>query len=87
MRGTKMNTTNDSSITSEQDSINQQEWNNPNNWSGHKWISLYFSKKDSRTFVPKQITWMGWTVNLGKAEGVYWLLGLFVALVLLGVFA
>lgn len=87
MRGTKMNTTNDSSITSEQDSINQQEWNNPNNWSGHKLISLYFSKKDSRTFVPKQITWMGWTVNLGKAEGVYWLLGLFVALVLLGVFA
>lgn len=71
----------------EQESINQTEWDNPDNWSGPRWISVYFSKKDSRTFVPKQIKQMGWTINLGKAEGVYWLLGLFVALFVLALFA
>lgn len=82
-----MNNVMNKNITSEQDAINQQEWHNPNNWAGPKWFGIYFSKQDSRTFVPKRITKMGWTINLGKATGVYWLLGLFLVLVLLPAFA
>ena len=32
-----------------QDETNQAEWANPDNWT-----TIYFSKKDSRTWVPKQ---------------------------------
>ena len=54
----------------DQKSINSAEWSNPDNWGGPRWISVYFSKKDSRTWVPKRIPWMGWTVNLAKTSGV-----------------
>ncbi|MGD9020863.1 MAG: DUF5808 domain-containing protein [Lysobacterales bacterium] len=54
----------------DQKSINRTEWSNPDNWGGPRWISVYFSKKDSRTWVPKQIPWMGWTLNLAKTSGV-----------------
>jgi uncharacterized membrane protein len=54
----------------DQKSINQAEWSNPDNWGGPRWISVYFSKKDSRTWVPKQIPWMGVTLNLAKTSGV-----------------
>jgi uncharacterized membrane protein len=54
----------------DQKSINRAEWSNPDNWGGPRWISVYFSKKDSRTWVPKQIPWMGWTLNLAKTAGV-----------------
>lgn len=56
--------------------INKAEWSNPENWS----MGLYFSKKDSRTWVPKSIRWMGWTLNLGKRAGVCWMLGILIAL-------
>ena len=59
-----------------QDEINKAEWENPNNWTlGSKWLRVYFSRKDSRTFVPKQIPWMGSTPNLGRSAGVAWLIG------------
>ncbi len=58
-----------------QDEINAREWGDLDNWSGPRWLSVYFSKKDSRTLVPKQVRWMGWTVNLGSRFGVYWLVG------------
>lgn len=80
-------TVNKSLTKIEQDNINQTEWNNPDNWAGPRWISIYFSKKDTRTFVPKQVTWMGWTLNLGNVVGLYCLLGLFAALLLLIMFA
>ena len=54
----------------DQKSINQAEWSNPDNWGGPRWISVYFSKKDSRTWVPKQIPWMGVTLNLARTSGV-----------------
>lgn len=54
----------------DQKTINQAEWSNPDNWGGPRWISVYFSKKDSRTWVPKQIPWMGVTLNLAKTSGV-----------------
>lgn len=59
----------------DQREINQSEWNNPENWSGPKWLRLYFSKRDSRTWVPKSIPAMGWTINLGQNAGAYWFLG------------
>ena len=42
-----------------QKEMNQTEWENPDNWTGPRWLSIYFSKKDSRCFVPKQIKALG----------------------------
>lgn len=44
---------------------NKDEWKNPANWSGPKWLALYFSKKDTRLWVPKKNPMMGWTLNFG----------------------
>jgi uncharacterized membrane protein len=60
----------------DQKETNESEWRNPDNWSG----PLYFSKKDSRTWVPKSIPWMGWTLNIGRTAGAYWLLGFLIGL-------
>ncbi|MEI6168897.1 MAG: DUF5808 domain-containing protein [bacterium] len=60
----------------EQKEINQAEWSDPANWS----CGFYFSKKDSRTWVPKSIPWMGWTLNIGKPAGACWLLGFIIGL-------
>ena len=60
--------------------INRVEWQNPDNWSGPKWFSVYFSKKDTRTWVPKQIPSLGWTINLGKTAGVFWLIAVLIGL-------
>ncbi|MBC3809669.1 hypothetical protein H8K52_20235 [Undibacterium seohonense] len=59
-----------------QTETNNAEWSNPENWSA----GLYFSKKDSRTWVPKSVPWMGWTLNLAKRAGAFWMLGLLVGL-------
>jgi uncharacterized membrane protein len=64
----------------DQKSVNQAEWSNPDNWGGPRWISVYFSKKDSRTWVPKQIPWMGVTLNLARTSGVVMLLLILVLL-------
>ena len=64
----------------DQKAINQAEWENPDNWGGPRWISVYFSKKDSRTWVPKQIPWMGMTLNLAKTSGVFLFLLIIIAL-------
>jgi len=65
----------------DQKATNRAEWSNPDNWGGPRLISIYFSKKDSRTWVPKQIPWMGWTLNLARKSGVILLL-----LILIGLF-
>lgn len=65
----------------DQKKINDAEWANPENWS----VGLYFSKKDSRTWVPKSIPSMGWTLNLGTRAGACWLLGFLIGLPLLTV--
>lgn len=64
----------------DQKAINQAEWENPDNWGGPRWMSVYFSKKDSRTWVPKQIPWMGMTLNLAKTSGVVQILLILVLL-------
>ena len=68
-----------STMTMDQKEINQAEWSNPANWS----CGFYFSKKDSRTWVPKSIPWMGWTLNIGRTAGACWLLGFIIGLPLL----
>ncbi|MDX1496607.1 MAG: DUF5808 domain-containing protein [Salinisphaeraceae bacterium] len=60
----------------QQASINQEEWNDPDNWGGPRGLEVYFSKRDSRIWVPKRIRWMGWTVNLAHTGGVLWLLAI-----------
>ena len=55
--------------------INESEWSNPQNWSGAKWAQLYFSRKDSRLWVPKRNRSMGWTINLGNPSGAVCLAG------------
>jgi len=57
----------------DQEQINKAEWENPDNWTGPKWLSVYFSKRDSRVWVPKQIPGLGWTINLGHPGSVAWL--------------
>lgn len=65
----------------DQNEINQAEWDNPTNWTdGPKWLCVYFSHKDSRTWVPKRIPWMGATVNLAKPGGVAWLIGFIIGI-------
>jgi uncharacterized membrane protein len=56
--------------------INQAEWENSDNWS----MGLYFSKKDTRVWVPKPIPWMGWTLNLGTRAGAMWMIGFLIGL-------
>ena len=58
-----------------QDEINLSEWNMNENWGGPRWGEVYFSKKDSRIFVPKRLKWMGWTVNLAHTAGVLLFIG------------
>lgn len=67
----------------DQREINEAEWKNPDNWSGPGLVTFYFSKRDSRTWVPKSIPWMGWTMNLGKPAGALWLTGFLIGTPLL----
>ena len=56
-----------------QKAINETEWKDASNWTGPQWLSVYFSKRDSRVWVPKQIPALGWTLNLGQRAGVFWM--------------
>lgn len=60
-----------------QDEINQAEWENPDNWTASTGLAVYFSKADTRAWVPKREPWQGSTLNLGTKGGVRWLYGLF----------
>lgn len=61
-----------------QDQIDQAEWENPANWSDTI-VGVYFSKRDSRVWVPKRSPSWGWTINLGHPSGAWWLVGLLAA--------
>lgn len=56
-------------------SIQDTEWQNPDNWGGPRCLELYFSKRDPRIWVRKRIRWQGWTVNLAHTAGVLWFFG------------
>lgn len=62
----------------DQKQINDNEWKCKDNWSGGA-LGLYFSKRDSRTWVPKSIPAFGWTLNVGKPAGARWLFLLLLA--------
>lgn len=61
-----------------QDQINEAEWGNPANWSDSV-VGVYFSKRDSRVWVPKRVPAWGWTINLGHPAGAWWLVALLAA--------
>ena len=67
-------------MTEEQKILNQNEWKNPVNWSGPIWLAVYFSKNDSRTWVPKRVPWTGVTLNLAHSNAVYWLMFIMMAI-------
>jgi uncharacterized membrane protein len=56
-----------------QDEINRAEWGSVDNWSGYWPFLVYFSKRDSRMWIPTSAVWGGmlfpWTVNLGHKFG------------------
>lgn len=60
-----------------QKEINRMEWQDRANWS-HPLLGVYFSKRDSRVWVPKRPPGIGWTLNLGHPAGAWWLVGLIV---------
>ncbi|NIB42772.1 hypothetical protein HBA55_24405 [Pseudomaricurvus alkylphenolicus] len=62
-----------------QDAKNQSEWEDPNNWS-----TIYFSKRDSRSTVPKRDPRQGWTINFGHPKGAVWIYYLFLFFFMIG---
>jgi uncharacterized membrane protein len=62
----------------DREETNRSEWENAENWSDAL-VGVYFSKRDSRTWVPKRPPGIGWTLNLGHPAGAWWLVGLIVA--------
>ncbi len=58
--------------------LNTKEWNNPRNW--HMGIlGVYYSKVDTRLFVPKATPAFGWTFNFGHRYIFLVLAGLFMS--------
>ncbi len=57
----------------DQKTINNNEWHNPNNWSRRGIFGIYFSKTDTRVWVPKALPVLGWTINFGHPNSAFWL--------------
>ena len=53
--------------------LNQNEWHNTGNWSRMGLFGIYFSKADTRLWVPKATPAFGWTLNFGHRHSVLWL--------------
>lgn len=58
-----------------QDEVDAIEHANPANWHGG-WVGIYYSKRDSRAFVPKRCAAMGITINFARLPGVLFLIGI-----------
>ncbi len=65
----------------------QQEWNNPDNWSRKAWLGLYFCKHDPRLFVRKPMPELGWTLNFARPAAAAVFLGIVIVAVLSAVIA
>ena len=70
-------------LLARQKEVNLAEWNNQDNWGGPKTLAVYFSKKDSRIWVPQQRPAIGCTLNLAHTGGVVWLVGICVGIIFL----
>lgn len=57
--------------------IDDAEWNNPANWHGGP-MGIYYSRVDSRAFVPKRNPMFGVTINFARPLGVAFLVGVLV---------
>ena len=68
------------SIEQSQQKINEMEWKNPDNWT-----TIYFSKKDTRVWVPKKNPNHGVTVNFGTKAGGRWIYYFFLLFFVIGV--
>ena len=55
--------------------IDDAEWHNPANWHGGL-LGIYYSKRDSRSFVPKRNPIMGITINFARPLGIAFLVGI-----------
>lgn len=62
--------------------INEVEWANPDNWGGPKFLSVYFSKKDPRVWVPTRARKL-LTPNLAHHAGVLWFIGIPVLMIVI----
>ena len=69
--------------TQTQADINKAEWDNGDNWGGPKWLSVYFSKRDTRIWVPQQPPSKGRTVNLAHTGGLMWMIGICIGVIVL----
>lgn len=58
-----------------QNDVNHAEWSDPKNW-GDGVMRFYFSKSDSRSWVPKQQPRLGWTLNMAHRHAGLWLTAL-----------
>jgi uncharacterized membrane protein len=58
-----------------QDEIDESEYQNPANWHGGS-LGLYYSKRDSRAFVPKRPGAFGAAINFAHLSGVLFLAGI-----------
>ena len=55
---------------------NIAEWNDHKNWSRFGLWGIYFSKADSRLWVPKATPGLGWTLNFAHRRAAVMLLAL-----------
>ena len=53
---------------------NIAEWSDHKNWSRFGLLGIYFSKVDSRLWVPKATPGLGWTLNFAHRGAVAMLL-------------
>ena len=60
----------------DQAQTNQAEWAKPESWSSKGVRAVYFSKADTRVWVPKARPALGWTLDLAYRTGVFWLIAL-----------
>ena len=61
---------------------NDAEWSDPENW-GEGFFGFYFSRRDSRLWVPKRHPGLGWTLNMGHPRAGAVLLGFILTAALL----
>lgn len=66
-----------------QSEINREEWENPLNWGGPQNLAVYFSKKDTRIWVPQHKPSSGWTVNLAHTGGIVWMVGICMGMIII----
>lgn len=65
-----------------QKAINEAEWNDADNWGGPRNLAVYFSKKDTRIWVPQQKKSFGVTPNLAHSGGILWMVAICLGIIL-----